>query len=88
MIQPIMHTTPGVVDSHVNTATTGTLDITVIEARLTRDTETFGKMDPYCKISTRQQNFKTAVKNGAGKTPTWNETFQVDVKYVGDDLTV
>ena len=69
-------------------ATSGSLALTVIEARLTRDTETFGKMDPYVKISTRQQNFKTAVKNGAGKTPVWNQTFNVDVKYVGDDLTM
>ena len=67
-------------------ATTGALALTVIEARLTRDTEAFGKMDPYVKISTRQQNFKTAVKSGAGKTPTWNETFNIDVKYIGDDL--
>ena len=69
-------------------ATTGSLALTVIEARLTRDTETFGKMDPYVKISTRQQNFKTAVKNGAGKTPMWNQTFNIDVKYIGDDMTV
>ena len=62
--------------------------MTVIEARLTRDTETFGKMDPYVKISTRQQQFKTAVKNGAGKTPMWNQTFNIDVKYIGDDMTV
>ena len=73
---------------HVNTATSGILDITVIEARLTRDTETFGKMDPYCKITTRQQEFKTAVQNGAGLTPTWNETFEIDVKYVGDDCNI
>ena len=64
----------------------GTLALTVIEARLTRDTETFGKMDPYVKISSRQQQFKTNVKNGAGKTPIWNQTFNIDVKYIGDDL--
>ena len=50
-------------------ATSGMLALTVVEARLTRDTETFGKMDPYVKLSTRQQQFKTKVKNGAGKTP-------------------
>jgi Ca2+-dependent lipid-binding protein len=26
------------------------------------------------------------VLQGAGKTPIWNETFELDVKYVGDDL--
>jgi len=33
-------------------ATIGILALTVVEAKLTRDTELFGKMDPYCKIST------------------------------------
>ena len=66
----------------------GTLALTVIEARLTRDTETFGKMDPYVKISSRQQQFKTNVKNGAGKTPVWNQTFNIEVKYIGDDLNL
>jgi len=69
-------------------ASAGSLALTVIEARLTRDTETFGKMDPYVKISTRMQNFKTAVKDGAGKTPVWNQTFNIDVKYIGDDLKI
>ena len=64
----------------------GKLALTVVEAKLTRDTETFGKMDPYVKIQTRQQNFKTGTKDGAGKTPVWNETFQIDVKYIGDDV--
>ena len=62
--------------------------MTVIEARLTRDTETFGKMDPYVKIQTRQQQLRTKTKNSAGKTPVWNETFNIDVKYVGDDMTL
>ena len=34
-------------------ATSGSLALTAVEAKLTRDTETFSKMDPYCKISTR-----------------------------------
>ena len=69
-------------------ATSGALALTVVEARLTRDTEAFGKMDPYVKISTRQEMYKTTVKQGAGKTPAWNETFNLDVKYIGDDLTI
>jgi len=28
----------------------GILKLTVVEARLTRDTDTFNKMDPYCII--------------------------------------
>lgn len=30
-------------------------------------------MDPYVLIETRQQKLKTKVKQGAGKTPIWNE---------------
>ena len=40
-------------------ATSGTLRVEIIEARLTRDTEFFSKMDPYAVIQTRQQKFKT-----------------------------
>ena len=43
-------------------ATAGKLALTVIEASLTRDTEFIGKMDPYVKISTGQQKFKTSAK--------------------------
>ena len=28
------------------------------------------------------------VLQGAGKTPVWNQTFNIDVKYIGDDLNV
>jgi len=68
-------------------ATSGKLKIHVKEARLTRDTETFGKMDPYVVINTRMQRFRTRTAQDQGKTPKWNnETFEVDVKYIGDDM--
>lgn len=38
-------------------STTGKLKLIIIEAKLTRDTETFSKMDPYCKIHCRDQQF-------------------------------
>ena len=67
----------------------GSLKITVVEAQLSRDTETFGKMDPYVKIESRMQKFKTNTINGGGKTPKWaNQTFTLDVKYIGDDVTL
>jgi len=50
----------------------GKLTITIIEAHLTKDTEAFGSMDPYCKAYWGDdQEFKTAVLDGAGKTPNW-----------------
>ena len=69
-------------------ATSGSLRLEIIEARLTRDTETFGKMDPYVVIETRHQKHRTTTKQGAGKTPRWNEGFDIDVKYIGDDMTI
>ena len=54
-------------------ATTGRLRLEIIEARLTRDTEAFGKMDPYVKIQMREQVFKTKTMQEAGKTPKWNQ---------------
>ena len=53
-------------------ATNGTLTLTVIEARLDRDTETFGKMDPYVVIHNRMQRLRTTTQEDAGKEPTWN----------------
>ena len=69
-------------------ATSGSLRVEVIEAKLTRDTEFFSKMDPYCVLSTRQQKYKTRTLQGAGKTPKWDQVFDIDVKYVGDDMVI
>ena len=69
-------------------ATSGRLKLNVVQARLTRDTEFFGKMDPFAVIEYRQQKFKTKVKKNAGKTPRWDEQFTIDVKYIGDDFYV
>jgi len=67
-------------------ATSGTLRVTVVEAKLTRDTEFFSKMDPFVVIETRQQKLKTKTMQGAGKTPKWDQIFDIDVKYIGDDM--
>ena len=60
----------------------------MIEAKLTRDTEWFSKMDPYVVIETRNQKLKTRTLDGAGKTPKWDQVFDVDVKYIGDDMKI
>ena len=55
------------------------------EARLTRDTETFGKMDPYCVLEMREKRVKTIVCQDQGKTPNWKgEMIIFDIKYIGD----
>ena len=68
-------------------ATQGDLEIKIIEARLIRDTEIFGKMDPYVLIETRMQRFRTKTMTDAGKEPVWpDEMAKIDVKYIGDDM--
>ena len=69
-------------------ATSGKLRLTVIEAKLTRDTDFWSKMDPFCVLNYREQQFKTKVKQNAGKLPKWDETFEIDVKYIGDELYI
>ena len=43
-------------------------------AQLTRDTETFGKMDPQVVINIAGMTYRTAVAEGQGKTPQWSDT--------------
>jgi len=64
------------------------MKLTVIEARLTRDTEFFGKMDPYVTIQHREDVIQTSVKKSAGKEPKWDQEFTLNVKYIGDDIRV
>jgi len=50
----------------------GKLIVKIIEANLTRDTEMFSKMDPFCKMTYQGKINKTVVKDEAGKKPRWN----------------
>jgi Ca2+-dependent lipid-binding protein len=50
----------------------GHLTVTIIQANLVRDVETFGKMDPYAKLTYMGVRHKTKILDGAGKTPVWN----------------
>ena len=52
----------------------GTLICYPKSAQLTRDTELFGKMDPFCEITIGSQILKTKIAEGQGKTPVWTDT--------------
>ena len=52
---------------------TGTFIIRPICAKLTRDTDLFTKMDPYCVVTLGNQKQKTRVASGAGKSPNWQD---------------
>ena len=47
------------------------LTITLIEAKLIRDTEVMGKMDPFVEIEYLDQIFRTEVINDGGDHPIW-----------------
>jgi len=51
--------------------------ITNMKAKLTRDTEVVGKMDPYARLKMRELVYKTAVQEGIGKEPIWKESFEI-----------
>jgi hypothetical protein len=51
----------------------GVLVIKPLSAKLTRDTEFFGKMDPYCVARLGRTTQKTAVAKKAGKLPFWRD---------------
>lgn len=66
----------------------GELRIHVIEAKLTRDTEYFGQMDPYVEIKTSVEKKKTVTHNDGGRTPVWNEELTFDVAQVDDEIEI
>lgn len=69
-------------------ATAGKLLVTVVEARVAEDQNTFSEMDPYVEIEHRMERFKTKTCTDGGKEPKFNEEFTYDVKYIGDDFTM
>ena len=57
----------------------GRLRVECEEAMLVRDTEMFGKMDPWCQLETQNCKVRTRSLEGAGKTPRWAQTVYVDI---------
>ena len=49
-------------------------------AKLTRDTETFGNMDPYVVLMIGNHKERTAVHNEGGKFPSWKDAFVFTVQ--------
>jgi Ca2+-dependent lipid-binding protein len=50
----------------------GELILTIMNAKLLRNTEMVGKMDPYVCVEYRGKKYKTDVDNDGGQTPVWN----------------
>lgn len=50
-------------------------------AKLVRDVETFGTMDPYCVIKLGQQALCSSISISSGKFPTWKDQFNFLVSF-------
>ena len=70
--------------NRVTNTISGQLQITFSCAMLSRDTETFSQMDPYVIMEYGSQKFRTQTKDNAGKTPVWDETFELFIKNIDE----
>lgn len=53
--------------------------VTIEYAKDLKDTDWFGKQDPYCIMKVGAQTFRTKTHTDGGKNPVWNQTFTVNV---------
>lgn len=51
------------------------LTVNVVKAVGLRDTRTIGKQNPYAKLTTGSEGFKTKVHDKGGVNPVWNQSF-------------
>ena len=59
----------------------GTLIIKPTTGRLYRDTETFGKMDPFVTFQLGTTAQKTRTHESGGKTPCWSDTLSFNLTH-------
>lgn len=64
----------------------GILIVKPVCAKLTYDTEVFGKMDPYAILTIGSQSFQTHTANDAGKNPTWTDS--LSFKLTGNETSI
>ena len=64
----------------------GTLQIKIMQAKLTRNTELIGEMDPYIVVKLNKIKVQTRVIRNGGLNPIWNETFSMPVTNIKDLL--
>ena len=61
--------------------------VSVIEAKLTRNVEMVGNMDPYVIIKVDGKELRTKTMDNAGKTPVWNQDFDINLPDKKRDVT-
>jgi hypothetical protein len=55
----------------------GSIVVKPLQAKLTRDTDNFSKMDPYCQVVIGGQTVKGKVCSSGGKNPHWDDSISV-----------
>lgn len=60
----------------------------MIEAKLTRDTEMFSKMDPFCEIKFASKKYRTKTKSEGGKKPKWNQGFDLFMSNPNEEIEI
>ena len=66
----------------------GVLEMFMIEAKLEKDTELFGEMDPYTKITISGKSYETNVCENAGKNPVWNMKLKIPIESVTEEMKI
>ncbi len=66
----------------------GELILNILNAKLLRNTEIVGKMDPYVCIEYRKKKYKTDVDEEGGMTPSWNNQLVIPIMSLDDELKI
>lgn len=66
----------------------GTLLLTLIEGKLTRDLDNFTKMDVYAVVELGGRKFQTQVHQEAGKAPKWNKTLEIPIYNASEPIRI
>ena len=69
-------------------ATSGSLELHIIEATLERNLDTFGNQDPFAILEIGDQKFQTKTIDGGGKKPKWNEQTTFNVQNTADEMSL
>lgn len=64
----------------------GLLNVKLVDAKLTRDTELMGNMSPYITFTHNKKKLKSKVHDYGGKFPKWNQDFQFQIESTGDEI--
>ncbi len=76
--------TSNTVTGHGTQLLSGMATLRVVRAELIREKNLITTMDPYAVIRTNAAEVQTNVATGQGKTPTWNNTFNISL--AGDQI--